>query len=113
MINIYKLSLNQINKELSNEQEKIKEIISFSSDIFKKIVLDLIDKEYKDINSEETKIQKIISYIQNLLILYSCLNKLNERDEFLKKLCNLSLEFNNKKNIVICSSIVSLSKFTQ
>ena len=113
MINIYKLSLNQINKELSNEQEKIKEIISFSSDIFKKIVLDLIDKEYKDINSEESKIQKIISYIQNLLILYSCLNKLNERDEFLKKLCNLSLEFNNKKNLVICSSIVSLSKFTQ
>ena len=109
----YKISLDKINIELSKEQEIIKEIITISSNIFNKILLDLIEKEYNNKDCNDPDIQKTINLIQNIIILYSSLNMIEIRNEYLTKICQISLEFNNEKNIIICSSILSLSKFTQ
>ena len=109
----YKISLDKINNELSKEQETIKEIITISSNIFNKILLDLIEKEYNNKDCNDPDIQKTINLIQNIIILYSSLNMIEIRNEYLKRICQLSLEFNNEKNIIICSSVLSLSKFTQ
>ena len=113
LMNKYKIHLDKINIELSKEQEIIKEIIIISSDIIKQILIDLIEKEYNNNECDDSEILKTINLIQNLIILYSCLNLVDIRDEYLKKICQLSTEFNNEKNLIICSSILSLSKFTQ
>ena len=113
MINKYKLSLNKINNELSKEQQIIKEIIFLPSNVFKQILFNLINQEFFNMEFQESDIQKTINYIQNIIIIYSCLNIINIRDEYLNKICQLCLEFNNDKNITVCSSILSLSKFTQ
>ena len=113
MMNKYKISLNKINNELSKEQEVIKDIVLITSEIIKQILFDLIDREYKNNEIEESEIQKTINYIQNIIILYSSLNIINIRDEYLNKICKLCIDFDNEKNIVTCSSILSLSKFTQ
>ena len=112
LINKYKISLNKINNELSKEQELIKEIIVLPSNIFKQILLDLINQEFYNKEFLESDIQKTINYIQNIIIIYSCLNIIKIRDEYLNKICQLCLEFDNEKNITVCSSILSLSKFT-
>ena len=108
-----KIPLDKINIELSKEQEKIKEIIKIPSNIFKQILFDLIEKEYNNKEYDDSDLQKTINLIQNIIILYSSLNMIEIRNEYLTKICQISLEFNNEKNIIICSSILSLSKFTQ
>ena len=112
LINKYKISLNKINNELSKEQELIKEIIVLPSNIFKQILLDLINQEFYNKEFLESDIQKTINYIQNIIIVYSCLNIIKITDEYLNKICQLCLEFDNEKNITVCSSILNLSKFT-
>ena len=112
MMNEYKLNINAINYNLTKEQEVIKQITLLSSQHIKQILFELIEKEY---NSEECSVesaQKTINYIQNIIILYSSLNMLNIRDECLKLICGLCLNFDNDKNILICSSLLSLSKCT-
>ena len=113
LIKEYKIPNNIINVELSKEQEIIKEIASFSSNYFKLILFDLIDLEYNHKEFEELDVQKTINYMQNLIIIYSSLNMIDIRDEYLNKICQLCTEFNNEKNIIVCSSILSLSKFIQ
>ena len=113
IMNKYKISLNGINKELSKEQEIIKEIISLSSDIFKQILFDLINKEYNNDDFEESVIQKTINCMQNIIVIYSCLNLMNIRNEYLNEICNLCIQFNSEKNTIVCSSILNLSKYTQ
>ena len=108
-----KILLDKINIELSKEQKKIKEIIKIPSNIFKQILFDLIEKEYNNKEYDDSDLQKTINLIQNIIILYSSLNMIEIRNEYLTKICQISLEFNNEKNIIICSSILSLSKFTQ
>jgi len=112
MMKEYKLNINAINYNLSKEQEMIKQIALMSSQYIKQILFELIEKEY---NSEKCSVlssQKTISYIQNIIILYSSLNMFNIRDEYLKLICGLCLNFDNEKNIIICSSLLSLSKCT-
>ena len=112
MMNEYKLNINVINYNLTKEQEVIKQITLLSSPHIKQILFELIEKEY---NSEECNVataQKTISYIQNIIILYSSLNMFNIRDEYLKLICGLCLNFDNDKNIIVCSSLLSLSKCT-
>ena len=106
-MNKYKISLNGINKELSKEQEIIKEIISLSSDIFKQILFDLINKEYNNDDFEESVIQKTINCMQNIIVIYSCLNLMNIRNEYLNEICNLCIQFNSEKNTIVCSSILN------
>ena len=113
IMNKYKIPLDKINIEITKEQEIAKEIILLSSNVFKQILFDLIDKEYNNIDCDDSEIFKTISFIQNIIILYSRLNIIDIRNEYLNKICQLSIEFNNEKNIIICSSILSLSKFTQ
>ena len=113
LIKEYKIPNNIINVELSKEQEIIKEIASFSSNYYKLILFDLIDLEYNHKEFEELDVQKTINYMQNLIIIYSSLNMIDIRDEYLNKICQLCTEFNNEKNIIVCSSILSLSKFIQ
>jgi hypothetical protein len=101
MMNEYKLNINVINYKLTKEQEIIKQITLLSSQHIKQILFQLIEKEY---NSEECSVassQKTISYIQNIIILYSSLNMLSLRDEYLKLICRLCLNFDNDKNILI------------
>ena len=113
MINEYKLTINNININLSKEQDIIKEIISLISPYIKKILFDLIEKEFTSDKCDISEFQKTINFIQNIIILHSSLNLLDTRDEFLKLICKLCLNFENEKNIIICSSLLSLSKFTQ
>ena len=110
IINKYKISLNEININLSKDQEKIKDIISLTSDIFKKILLDLIHKEYNK-EFEESDLQASINCIQSIIIIYSCLNLMDIRNEYLNEICKLCIQSNNEKNIIICSSILNLSKY--
>ena len=91
IINKYKISLNEINKNLSKDQEKIKDIISLTSDIFKKILLDLIHKEYNK-EFEESDLQASISCIQSIIIIYSCLNLMDIRNEYLNEICKLCIK---------------------
>ena len=111
-MNKYKIPLDTVNIELSKEQEIAKEIILISSNVFKEILFDLIDKEYNYLDCDDSEIFKTINFIQNIIILYSRLNLIDIRNEFLNKICQLSIEFSNEKNIIICSSLLSLSKFT-
>ena len=112
MMNEYKLNINIINYNLTKEQEVIKQITLLSSQHIKQILFELIEKEYNSEECSVTSTQKTINYIQNIIILYSSLNMLNIRDEYLKLICGLCLKFDNDKNIIICSSLLSLSKCT-
>ena len=81
-----------------------------TSDIFKKILLDLIHKEYNK-EFEESDLQASISCIQSIIIIYSCLNLIDIRNEYLNKICKLCIQNNDEKNIIICSSILNISKY--
>ena len=112
MMNEYKLTINDINYNLSKEQEIVKEILLLTSSDIKKILFDLIEKEYNKNEGDIGEVQKTINYIQNIIILYSSLNLFDIRDEYLELICNLCLNFGNDKNLIICSSLLSLSKCT-
>ena len=112
MMNEYKLTINEINNNLTKEQEIIKQLIILSSPYIKKILFDLIEKEFNSNIINGVEVQKTISYMQNIIIIYSALNIFDTRDEYLQLICDLCLNFNNEKNLIICSSLLSLSKFT-
>jgi hypothetical protein len=112
MMNEYKLSLDKINLNLTKEQEIIKEIVVSSSINIKKILFNLIEKEFKISDYDSGSFQKTLIYIQNIIILYSSLNILDIRDEYLELICKLCIIFDNNKNLIICSSLLNISKFT-
>lgn len=112
MMNEYKLNTNIININLSKEQEVIKDIIVLSSSYIKQILCNLIEKEYNTKEISESETQKTLNFIQNIIIIYSSLNIFDIRDEYLKLICNLCLDFENEKNLIVCSSLLSLSKCT-
>ena len=112
MMNEYKLTINNINYNLSKDQDIIKQIILLTSTNIKTILFDLIEKEYNSNIYDISNVQKTLSFIQNIIILYSSLNLFFLRDEYLKLISGLCLNFENEKNIVICSSLIGLSKCT-
>lgn len=112
MMNEYKLNINAINYNLTKEQEVIKQITLLSSQYIKQILFELIEKEYNSLECSMASAQKTINYIQNIIILYSSLNIFNIRDDYIKLICGLCLNFDNDKNIIICFSLLSLSKCT-
>ena len=112
MMNEYKLSIDKINLNLTKEQEIIKEIVVSSSINIKKILFNLIEKEFKISDYDSGSFQKTLIYIQNIIILYSSLNILDIRDEYLELICKLCIIFDNNKNLIICSSLLNISKFT-
>ena len=112
MMNEYKLTKNTINDNLSKEQEIVKEIFLLASNDIKKVLFDLIEKEFSKNEYDVGEVQKTINYIQNIIILYSSLNLIDIRDDYLELICKLCLNFENDKNLIICSSLLSLSKLT-
>ena len=112
MMNKYKLTINNININLTKEQDMIKQIILLTSPYIKKILFNLTEKEYNSNIFDISDVQKTISYIQNIIILYSSFNLFDLRDEYLKLICDLCLNFDNEKNIIVCSSLLGLSKCT-
>ena len=112
MMNDYKISMNAINNNLSKEQQIIKEIIILTSSNIKSILFNLIEKEYNLKEFDQSEVQKTLGCLQNIIILYSSLNIVNIRDEYLELICRLCLNFDNDKNISMCSALLSLSKCT-
>ena len=111
MMNEYKICMNKINLNLSKEQETIKEIVLMSSSNTKRIIFNLINKEFMSNDFDPSYFQKTINFIQNIIVLYSSLNLLDIRDEYLELICRLSKIFDNNKNLIICSSLLNLSKY--
>ena len=98
-----------------------KEIFEILGDNVKDIICNLLYSEFQKINNEtnlkdDCEIKIYINYIQKMMELFNNLKIYEKRDEYLKFLCNLALEFsdekNEDKNIFIALNILDISKST-
>ena len=121
-------SLMKNNKEngITNIKEKnnndIEEIIFIICDNFKNIIFKFFSYELHQINEDEdnnkngnkkTDINKYINYLKNIMFLYN--NNYQKKNEILKSLCNIALDYQNNKNeeeniIIIGLSLLSFLK---
>ena len=111
------------NLDKKNEnQESKKEVFDVICNNVKDIISKLLYSEFRLITGNEKlqgdcEIKKYINYLQNMMEIFNNLKMYERRDELLKYLCNLALEFNDDKNdedknIFVAISILEIAKAT-
>ena len=111
------------NLDKKNEnQESEKEVFDVICNNVKDIIFKLLYSEFRLISGNEKlqgdcEIKTYINYLQNMMEIFNNLKMYEKRDELLKYLCNLALEFNDDKNdedknIFIAITILEISKAT-
>ena len=111
------------NQDKKNEnQESEKEVFDVICNNVKDIIFKLLYSEFRLISGNEKlqgdcEIKTYINYLQNMMEIFNNLKMYERRDELLKYLCNLALEFNGDKNdedknIFVAIRIIEISKAT-
>jgi len=119
------LNNNKISENLDKKnenQESEKEVFDIICNNVKDIIFKLLYSEFLLISGNEKlqgdcEIKTYINYVQNMMEIFNNLKMYEKRDELLKYLCNLALEFNDDKNdedknIFVAINILEISKAT-
>ena len=110
------------NQDVKNENQALeKEIFEIICNNVKDILFKLLYMEFLQININtdlqgDCEIKIYINFVQSMMGLFNNLKMYEKRDEYLKYLCNMALDFSDEKdedkNIFIAINILGISKAT-